>query len=122
MTAQKRDPYRQRLTDLENWQRLPANIAQLAAAAAGSIAVDRCAAVLRLLVSKTNKISGTVDQTYQQISDATQLSADQVKRAVTVLTNIGVLITVTGSRSGGAGGAAGRAPVRRIAFLSAVDT
>ncbi len=121
MTARKRDPYSQRLTDLENWQRLPANIAQLAAAAAGSIAVDRCTAVLRLLVSKTNKISGTVDQTYQQISDATQLSADQVKRAITVLTNIGVLVTITGSRSGGAGGGAGRAPVRRIAFLSPVD-
>jgi hypothetical protein len=121
MTPRKRDPYGQRLTDLDNWLLLPDNIAQITTAAAGIIAVDRCASVLRLLVSKTNKISGTVDQTYQQISDATQLSADQVKRAVTVLTNIGVLITVTGSRSGGAGGAAGRAPVRRIAFLSPVD-
>lgn len=121
MTAKKLDPYGRRLTDLENWLRLPANIAQIRAEAAGSIAVDRCTSVLRLLVSKTNKISGTVDQTYQQISDATQLSADQVKRAVTVLTNIGVLVTVTGSRSGGAGGAAGRAPVRQIAFLSPVD-
>ena len=121
MTPRKRDPYGQRLTDLDNWLLLPDNIAQITTAAAGKIAVDRCASVLRLLVSKTNKISGTVDQTYQQISDATQLSAEQVKRAVTVLTNIGVLITVTGSRSGGAGGAAGRAPVRRIAFLSAVD-
>ena len=121
MTPRKRDPYGQRLTDLDNWLRLPDNIAQITTAAAGKIAVDRCASVLRLLVSKTNKFSGTVDQTYQQISDATQLSAEQVKRAVTVLTNIGVLITVTGSRSGGAGGAAGRAPVRRIAFLSAVD-
>ena len=121
MTPRKRDPYGQRLTDLDNWLLLPDNIAQITTAAAGKIAVDRCTAVLRVLVSKTNKISGTVDQTYQQISDATQLSAEQVKRAVTVLTNIGVLITVTGSRSGGAGGAAGRAPVRRIAFLSAVD-
>ena len=121
MTTRKRDPYGQRLTDLENWLRLPDNLAQIRTAAAGKIAVDRCTAVLRVLVSKTNKISGTVDQTYQQISDTTQLSADQVKRAVTVLTNIGVLITVTSSRSGGAGGAAGRAPVRRIAFLSTVD-
>ena len=121
MTPRKRDPYGQRLTDLDNWLLLPDNIAQITTAAAGIIAVDRCASVLRVLVSKTNKISGTVDQTYQQISDATQLSAEQVKRAVTVLTNIGVLITVTGSRSGGAGGAAGRAPVRRIAFLSTVD-
>jgi hypothetical protein len=121
MTPRKRDPYGQRLTDLDNWLLLPDNLAQIRTAAAGKIAVDRCTAVLRVLVSKTNKISGTVDQTYQQISDATQLSAEQVKRAVTVLTNIGVLITVTGSRSGGAGGAAGRAPVRRIAFLSAVD-
>ena len=121
MTPRKRDPYGQRLTDLDNWLLLPDNLAQIRTAAAGKIAVDRCTAVLRVLVSKTNKISGTVDQTYQQISDATQLSAEQVKRAVTVLTNIGVLITVTGSRSGGAGGAAGRAPVRRIAFLSTVD-
>ena len=121
MTPRKRDAYGQRLTDLDNWLRLPDNLAQIRTAAAGKIAVDRCTAVLRVLVSKTNKISGTVDQTYQQISEATQLSAEQVKRAVTVLTNIGVLITVTGSRSGGAGGAAGRAPVRRIAFLSTVD-
>ena len=78
MTARKRDPYGQRLTDLDNWLRLPDNIAQITTAAAGKIAVDRCASVLRLLVSKTNKISGTVDQTYQQISDATQLSAEQV--------------------------------------------
>lgn len=121
MTARKLDPYAQRLTDCDNWLLLPENVSRMTAAAAGRVTAPTCAAVLRLLVSRTNRNSGTVDQTYQQISAATLLSDDQVKRAITVLTSIGVLVTVTGSRSGGAGGAAGRAPVRRISFLSPVD-
>ena len=121
MTGKKLDPYAQRLTDCDNWLLLPENTAQLAAAASGLIALDRCAAVLRLLVSRTDRTSGTVDQTIPQISAATLQSGDQVKRAIKVLADIGVLVTVTGARSGGAGGAAGRAPVRRVAFLSPVD-
>jgi hypothetical protein len=77
--------------------------------------------VLRVLVSKTNTHSGTVDQTYQQLSAVTLLPEHTIKRLLKALTDIGVLVTVTGSRSGGAGGAAGRAPVRRVAFLSPVD-
>jgi hypothetical protein len=77
--------------------------------------------VLRVLVSKTNTHSGTVDQTIQQLSAVTLLPDHTIKRVLKALTDIGVLVTVTGSRSGGAGGAAGRAPVRRVAFLSPVD-
>ena len=122
MTARKRDPYSQRLTDLENWLLLPANRALLTDSCKASKArPDQAAAVLRVLVSKTNTHSGTVDQTYQQLSAVTLLPDYTIKRLLKALTDIGVLITVTGSRSGGAGGAAGRAPVRRIAFLSPVD-
>ena len=122
MTARKRDPYGQRLTDLENWLLLPANRALLTdSCKANKARPDQAAAVLRVLVSKTNTHSGTVDQTYQQLSAATLIPEHTVKRVLKALTDIGVLVTVTGSRSGGAGGAAGRAPVRRVAFLSAVD-
>ena len=122
MTARKRDPYSQRLTDLENWLLLPANRALLTDSCKASKArPDQAAAVLRVLVSKTNTHSGTVDQTYQQLSAVTLLPEHTVKRVLKALTDIGVLVTVTGSRSGGAGGAAGRAPVRRVAFLSPVD-
>ena len=122
MTARKRDPYSQRLTDLENWLLLPANRALLTDSCKASKArPDQAAAVLRVLVSKTNTHSGTVDQTYQQLSAVTLLPEHTIKRLLKALTDIGVLVTVTGSRSGGAGGAAGRAPVRRVAFLSPVD-
>ena len=122
MTARKRDPYAQRLTDLENWLLLPANRALLTDSCKASKArPGQAAAVLRVLVSKTNTHSGTVDQTYQQLSAVTLLPEHTIKRLLKALTDIGVLVTVTGSRSGGAGGAAGRAPVRRVAFLSPVD-
>jgi len=122
VTARKRDPYSQRLTDLENWLLLPANRALLTDSCKASKArPDQAAAVLRVLVSKTNTHSGTVDQTYQQLSAVTLLPEHTIKRLLKALTDIGVLVTVTGSRSGGAGGAAGRAPVRRVAFLSPVD-
>ena len=122
MTARKRDPYSQRLTDLENWLLLPANRALLTDSCKASKArPDQAAAVLRVLVSKTNTHSGTVDQTIPQLSAATLITDHTIKRVLKALTDIGVLVTVTGSRSGGAGGAAGRAPVRRVAFLSPVD-
>lgn len=122
MTARKRDPYSQRLTDLENWLLLPANRALLTdSCKANKARLDTAAAVLRVLVSKTNTHSGTVDQTIAQIGAATLIPDYTVKRVLKALTDTGVLVTVTGSRSGGAGGAAGRAPVRRIAFLSPVD-
>ena len=122
MTARKRDPYSQRLTDLENWLLLPANRALLTdSCKANKARPDQAAAVLRVLVSKTNTHSGTVDQTITQLSAATLIPEHTVKRVLKALTDTGVLITVTGSRSGGAGGAAGRAPVRRVAFLSPVD-
>lgn len=122
MTARKRDPYGQRLTDLENWLLLPANRALLTdSCKANKARPDQAAAVLRVLVSKTNTHSGTVDQTITQLSAATLIPEHTVKRVLKALTDTGVLITVTGSRSGGAGGAAGRAPVRRVAFLSPVD-
>lgn len=122
MTARKRDPYSQRLTDLDNWLLLPANRALLTdSCKANKARPDQAAAVLRVLVSKTNTHSGTVDQTITQLSAATLIPEHTVKRVLKALTDTGVLITVTGSRSGGAGGAAGRAPVRRVAFLSPVD-
>jgi hypothetical protein len=122
VTARKRDPYSQRLTDLENWLLLPANRALLTdSCKANKARPDQAAALLRVLVSKTNTHSGTVDQTIAQLSAVTLLPDYTVKRILKALTDIGVLVTVTGSRSGGAGGAAGRAPVRRVAFLSPVD-
>jgi len=122
VTARKRDPYSQRLTDLENWLLLPANRALLTdSCKANKARLDQAASVLRVLVSKTNKHSTTVDQTLAQLSAATLIPDHTVKRVLKALTDIGVLVTVTGSRSGGAGGAAGRAPVRRVAFLSPVD-
>ncbi len=119
MTTRK--PYAQRLTDLDNWLLLPANTELLKAAAGGKVDLHKVLLVLTRCVIAVNDTSGTFDLTYQQIAERTLLPPKQVSRALTALTDAGVLVTVTGSRSGGAAGAAGRAPVRRIAFLSPVD-
>jgi len=116
-----RKPYAQRLTDLDNWLLLPANTELLKAAGGGKVDLHKVLLVLTRCVIAVNDTSGTFDLTYQQIAERTLLPPKQVQRALTALTNAGVLVTVTGSRSGGAAGAAGRAPVRRIAFLSPVD-
>ena len=119
MTVRK--PYAQRLTDLDNWLLLPANTELLKAVTGGKVDLHKVVLVLTRCVIAVNDTSGTFDLTLQQLAERTLLPPKAVQRALTALTNAGVLVTVTGSRSGGAAGAAGRAPVRRIAFLSPVD-
>jgi len=116
-----RKPFAQRLTDLDNWLLLPANTELLKAAAGGKVDLHKVLLVLTRCVIAVNETSGTFDLTYQQIAERTLLPPKQVSRALTALTDAGVLVTVTGSRSGGAAGGAGRAPVRQIAFLTPVD-
>ena len=117
MTDQKPRTYAQRLSDHDNWLLLPDNIQLLAQACKSTCRVTEAAAVLRLLVSKTSKISGTVDQTYAQISAATLIPETRVQRILKALTDAGVLVTVRPAQSGGRNGGKGRAASRQVSYL-----
>jgi hypothetical protein len=117
MTDQKPRTYAQRLSDHDNWLLLPDNRQLLAQACKSTCRVTEAAAVLRLLVSKTSKISGTVDQTYAQISAATLIPETRVQRILKALTDAAVLITVRPAQSGGRNGGKGRAASRQVSYL-----
>lgn len=115
----KRDPYGDRLTQLETWA--AANREAAEAACAGKVRPADLMAVLRLLVSRTNKATGVVSESRKQIAEATWLTENIVKLTMPILTALGVIETVVRPRSGGRGGAAGRPAVLRVTFLAAVD-
>jgi hypothetical protein len=108
-----------RLSALEAWQR--ANRDALTAACAGQVKPAAVAAVLRILTSRADDC-GRVDESIKQLADSTLLSEAQVKRALDVLQNLGVLINLRAARSGGRGGGKGRAPLRLLSFLQAAET
>lgn len=117
MTDQQPRTYAQRLSDHDNWLLLPDNRQLLAQACKSTCRVTEAAAVLRLLVSKTSKISGTVDQTYAQISAATLIPETRVQRILKALTDAAVLVTVRPAQSGGRNGGKGRAASRQVSYL-----
>lgn len=67
--------------------------------------------------------AGRFDQTVEQVSDATGglVSVHQVRRAFDVLTASGWWQTIEPARGGGAGGGAGRAPVRFISAFTPAE-
>lgn len=104
---------------LDVW--LEENADQLRAACkAHKVRPTEAVAVLRLLTQKAKP--DTTDQTHAQLVEATWISEAQIKRHLAMLTKLGVLVTVIPARSGGRGGAAGRAPVRRLSFLTVSQT
>lgn len=74
------------------------------------------------VLTRKAKPDGTTDQTYAQLVEATGLNEAQIRRALTMLTKLGVLVTVRPARSGGRNGGKGRAPIRRLSFLTVSPT
>ena len=122
MTAPKPNPYAQRHSHWEAWKADPENLQRLRAACkeAGCLP-DRAAAVMRVLVSKTSAISGTVDQSQGQIATATLLDEAMIKRVIKALNLAGLLVKVAEPRSAGRSGGKGRATIYQITCLAPVD-
>jgi len=122
MTAPKPNPYAQRHTNWETWLADPENLQRLTAACkANKVYPDRAAAVMRVLVSKTSAMTGTVDQSQGQIATATLLDQTMIKRVVRALTEAGLLIMVAAPRSSGRNGGKGRPAIYQITCLTLVD-
>ena len=122
MTAPKPNPYAQRHTNWETWLAEPDNLQRLTATCkANKVYPDRAAAVMRVLVSKTSAITGTVDQSQGQIAAATLLDQTMIKRVIRALTEAGLLIMVAAPRSAGRNGGKGRPAIYQITCLTLVD-
>lgn len=122
MTAPKPNPYAQRHTNWETWLANPDNLQRLTAACkANKVLPDRAAAVMRVLVSKTSAITGTVDQSQGQIATATLLDQAMIKRIIKALTEAGLLVMVAAPRSAGRNGGKGRPTIYQITCLTLVD-
>ncbi len=121
MTAPKPNPYALRLSNWEKWLADPENLKLLKTACVGRCEPDRAAAVMRVLVSKTSAISGTVDQSQKQIATATLLHIDMIKRIIKALKVAGLLIMVAAPRSGGRNGGTGKPTIYQITCLAVVD-
>ena len=116
MTGKAAGAYSRRLTELDAWLKQPENRTALETAAAGTVTLLATAAVLRVLVSKTNTHTGISSATRDQIADATLMSLHMVGRALHALKVAGVMVQVYGGRKGADG--KGRAAGRRVVFLT----
>ena len=117
MTGKAAGAYSRRLTELDAWLKQPDNrVALTAASKVHKVRLTDAAAVLRVLVSKTNTHSGVVAATLDQIADATLMPAYTVRRALKALDTAGVLVTVYKGRKGADG--KGKAAGRRVLFLA----
>ena len=117
MTGKAAGAYSRRLTELDAWLKQPENRATLTAASTvHKVRLTDTAAVLRVLVSKTNTHSGMVAETLNQIADATLMATHTVRRALKALETAGALVTVYGGRKGADG--KGKAAGRKVLFLA----
>lgn len=95
-----------------------------AAAKQHRVEVQKVVAVLNRLEARTygkGIKAGCVQETEQQLVEATYLSVDQVRRAIAALGTAGALVTVKPAISPGRNGGVGRAPLRKLTFLHPVE-
>jgi len=95
-----------------------------AAAKQHGVEVQKVVALLNRLNERTygkGIKAGCVQETEQQLAEATLLSVDLVRRAIAALGTAGALVTVKPPISPGRNGGVGRAPLRKLTFLHPVE-